>query len=99
MLGQIQKQSSGTGPLHSSESAWDNDSGIPPANDRLLVTAAKPRLCKPQLGAVCQGEPGAAEPSPMRAKEAPETGLQGPPVPGGNGELRHYCPRLPMLAD
>lgn len=98
MLDQIQKQSSGTGPLHSSESACD-DSGIPPANDRLLVTAARPRLRNPQLGAVCQGKPWAAEPSPMRAKEAPETGLRGPAVLGGNGELCRYCPRLPMLAD
>lgn len=60
----------------------------------LLVTAARPKLCKPQLGAVHQGELWAAESSPMRAKTSPATGLQGPAVLGGNGELH---PRLPML--
>lgn len=94
MLDLIQKQSSGTGPLHSSESASDNHSGITPVNDHLLVTAARPKLCKPQLGVVHQGELWAAESSPMRAKTSSATGLQGPAVLGGNGELH---PRLPML--
>lgn len=94
MLDPIQKQSYGTGHLHSSESASDNHSGITRVNDHLLVTAARPKLCKPQLGVVHQGELWAAESSPMRAKISPATGLQGPAVLGGNGELH---PRLLML--
>lgn len=60
----IQKRSSGTCPPHSSESAWDHGLGISIANGHLLVKAARPGICKPQLGAVFQGEPWAAEYSP-----------------------------------
>lgn len=48
----------------------------------------------PARRAVHQGELWQQESSPMRAKTSPATGLQGPAVLGGNGELH---PRLPML--
>lgn len=64
MLDQLQMRSSGAHPLHSLEIAWENNLWISPANDHLLLTAAKPRLCKPQLGTVCHGELWAAETSP-----------------------------------
>lgn len=72
---QIQKQSSGASPPHSSESAWDHALGISTANDHLLVKADRPEICKPQLGAVFQGEPWAAESSPVRENKSYKTSL------------------------
>lgn len=67
MVHQIQKQSFGTCPLHSSESSWDHDLGIPPTNADISCWA---KVMQATARAICQAELWAGGTSLKRAMKS-----------------------------